>query len=128
MKLKYLAFLLLFALFITGAAKANVADEDFVARKTQNLLNLCTASPQDPHYREAIHFCHGYLVGAYHYYQAQTADRQEEKLFCPPEPKPTRNETIDMFISWAQAHPQYKNETPVETEFRFLAEKWPCKK
>lgn len=128
MTIKHLAPLLLFASFVTGAAKANVTDEDFVAKKTQNILNLCTASPQDPHYREAIHFCHGYLVGAYHYYQAQTEDKQELKLFCPPEPKPTRNESIAMFVSWAQAHPQYMNETPVETEFRFLIEKWPCKK
>jgi hypothetical protein len=27
-----------------------------------------------------------------------------------------------------QAHPQYMNERPVETEFRFLTEKWPCQK
>jgi len=128
MTLKHLAPLLLFASFVTGAAKADVTDEDFVAKKTQNILNLCNASQQDPLYREAIHFCHGYLVGAYHYYQAQTADKQELKLFCPPEPKPTRNESIAKFISWAQAHPQYMNETPVETEFRFLIDKWPCKK
>jgi len=139
MTLKHLAPLLLFAFFVTGAAKAhvtnedlatkaNVTDEDFVAQKTQNLINLCTTSPQDPRSREAIHFCHGYLVGAFHYYQAQTANRQELKLFCSPEPKPSRNETIAMFISWAQKHPEYMNETPVETEFRFLAEKWPCKK
>jgi len=33
-----------------------------------------------------------------------------------------------MFLAWAQAHPQYMNERPVETEFRFLTEKWPCQK
>jgi hypothetical protein len=126
MTIKHLAPLLLFASFVTGAAKANVTDEDFVAQKTQNILNLCTASPQDPLYREAIHFCHGFLVGAYHYYQAQTADKPELKMFCPPEPKPTRNDTIAMFISWAKLHPQYMYEAPVETEFRFLTEKWPC--
>jgi len=48
-------------------------------------------------------------------------------MFCLPEPKPTRNDTIAMFISWAKQHPQYMYETPVETEFRFLNEKWPCK-
>ena len=128
MQLKHLPLLFLFALFVAGTAKANVTDEDFVAQKTQNLINLCTTSLQDPHYREAIHFCHGYLVGAYHYYQAQTADKAELKMVCAPEPKPSRNETIAMFISWAQKHPQYMNETPVETEFRFLTEKWPCKK
>ena len=32
-----------------------------------------------------------------------------------------------MFIDWAKAHPQYMDESPVETEFRFLMETWPCK-
>lgn len=128
MQLKHLASFLWSLLLVAGAAKAGVTDEDFVAKNTQNLINLCTASPQDPHYREAIHFCQGYLVGAYHYYQAETKEKPELKLFCSPEPKPTRNETIAMFITWAQQHPQYMGETPVETEFRFLSEKWPCKK
>lgn len=128
MQLKHPIRALLFALLVNGAATADVTDQDFVAQKTQNLINLCTASPQDPHYREAIHFCHGYLVGAYHYYQAQTADKAELKIFCTPEPKPSRNETIAMFISWAQKHPEYMNEMPVETEFRFLAENFPCNK
>jgi hypothetical protein len=128
MQLKYLAPFLLSILFVTGTAKADVTNEDFVARKTQNLINLCTASPQDPHYRDAIHFCHGYLVGAFHYYQAATADEREVKILCHPEPKPSRNEVIDMFVSWAQQHPEYMNELPVETEFRFLAEQYPCKK
>jgi hypothetical protein len=127
MQLKYLTPFLLFASLVTGIAKADVTNEDFVAQKTQNLINLCTASPQDPHYRDAIHFCHGYLVGAFHYYQAWTADKQESKLLCAPVPKPSRNEVIDMFVSWAQHHPEYMNEMPVETEFRFLSEKWPCK-
>jgi hypothetical protein len=128
MQLKHLMPFLLFGLFVTGTAKAEVTQEDFVAQKTQNLINLCTASPQDPHYREAIHFCHGYLVGAFHYYQAQTADKAELKLFCSPEPKPSRNEAIDQFVSWAQKHPEYMHEMPVETEFRFLTDKFPCKK
>jgi len=32
-----------------------------------------------------------------------------------------------MFVEWVKAHPQHWRETPVETEFRFLMEKWPCK-
>jgi hypothetical protein len=128
MQLLHLAPLLLFASFVPGTAKANVTQEDFVAQTTQNLINLCTTTPQDPHYREAVHFCHGYLVGAFHYYQAQTADKAELKLFCSPEPKPSRNETINQFVSWAKKHPEYMHEMPVETEFRFLTEKFPCKK
>ncbi len=127
MQLKQLTPFLWLVLFFSGTANANVTEEDFVAKKTQNLINLCTASPQDPHYRDAIHFCQGYLVGAFHYYQAETQDKEDEKFLCFPEPKPSRNETIDQFISWAGNHPEYLNEMPVETEFRFLTEKFPCK-
>ena len=40
--------------------------------------------------------------------------------------KASRDNMIAMFIKWAQDHPQYMNEIPAETEFRFLSEKWPC--
>ncbi len=108
------------------AAVAAVIEDDFKVAKTANLINLCTASPDDPRYREAIHFCHGYLVGAFHYYRAQETGAEGSKFLCFPEAKPSRNETINQFIAWAQQHPQYRNELPVETEFRFLIEKWPC--
>ena len=35
----------------------------------------------------------------------------------PPDPRPSRNETIGMFIQWVKDHPQYWGELPVETEF-----------
>jgi hypothetical protein len=43
-----------------------------------------------------------------------------------PEERPSRNEIIQKFVEWAKARPQFWNELPVETEFRFLAELWPC--
>jgi hypothetical protein len=33
---------------------------------------------------------------------------------------------LALFIAWAEAHPQYMTDMPVETQFRFMAEKWPC--
>jgi hypothetical protein len=128
MQITILRRLLLLTLLFTGSAKADVTAEDFVAKTTQNLLNLCTASPEDKQYREAIHFCQGYLVGAYQYYAAASTNNPTLQLVCFPEPKPSRNDAIDQFISWAQKHPEYMNENPVETEFRFLSEKWPCNK
>ncbi|MGR8934963.1 MAG: Rap1a/Tai family immunity protein [Gammaproteobacteria bacterium] len=125
---KLLSCTLVLASLLPGFTQANVTEADFVAKKTQNLLNLCTASPQDPQYREAIHFCHGYLVGAFHFYAAEAADKPELQLVCFTEPKPSRNLAIGMFISWAQKHPEFMNEMPVETEFRFLTEKWPCRR
>ena len=90
------------------------------------MINLCTAAPDDPLYQQAVNFCHGYLVGAFHYYEAASSGPGGVELVCPPTPRPSRNNSIDMFIDWAKAHPQYWNEPPVETEFRFLMEKWPC--
>ncbi|MGR9109040.1 MAG: hypothetical protein ACU843_19170, partial [Gammaproteobacteria bacterium] len=51
----------------------------------------------------------------------------DPELLCVPKPYPTRNESIDRFIAWAKQHPEYSSELPVETEFRFLVEIWPCK-
>lgn len=118
--------LLGFALLLPTVAGAVTAD-DFLVKDTQSLVNLCTASQDDPLYGEAIHFCHGYLVGAFHYYTVTHAAPDSKPLFCFPDPTPSRNDAIGRFINWAKAHPQYMNEVPVETEFRFLTETWPCK-
>jgi hypothetical protein len=32
-----------------------------------------------------------------------------------------------MFIAWAREHPEYMGERPVDSLFRFLAEKYPCR-
>ena len=127
MKRKLLRFIAMLGILLPGLASSAVTEEDFVAKTTRNLINLCTASPQDARYEQAIHFCHGYLVGAVHYSIAVKSKEPNELFVCFPEPKPSRNQTIALFIAWAQAHPQFMTEMPVETEFRFLTEKWPCK-
>lgn len=107
------------------AGAGSVTESDFEAKDTKSLLNLCTVSSDDPLYKEAINFCHGYLVGAYHYYKV--SHPEGGGFICPPDPPPSRNESIKQFISWAQSHPEHMNEAPVETEFRFLSATWPCK-
>jgi hypothetical protein len=121
-----IGLLLVIVILLPGFAGA-ASEKDFEVQTTENIVNLCTAAPDDPLYHQAVNFCHGYLVGAFHYYEAQTSGPEAIKFVCPPDPRPSRNETIDMFIEWVKAHPQHMKETPVETEFRFLMEKWPCK-
>jgi hypothetical protein len=128
MILKTIVLLLLIVFLLPGFAGAGtVTEKDFVADTTQELINLCTASPDDPLYHQAINFCHGYLVGAWDYYEAQSSGPKGSRFVCPPEPMPSRNDSINKFIEWAKAHPQYWQKRPVDTEFRFLAEKWSCK-
>lgn len=125
--MKGAALLLAAVLAVPGIAGA-VTDADFEVKTTRDLLSLCTVSAEDARYREALHFCHGFLVGAYQYYLATIAGPNPKRLVCPPDPPPSRNSAIAAFIGWAQAHPQYMGEPPVETEFRFLMETWPCKR
>jgi len=121
-----LAFTILF-LFPGFALAGGVTEEDFLVDTTEQFLNLCTVSPDDPFYREAVGFCHGFLVGAYDYYEAAHTGAGGPKLVCFPDPPPSRNNAVNMFVEWAKAHPQYWQKKPVDTEFRFLVEKWPCK-
>jgi hypothetical protein len=113
-------------IFLSPAMSGATDEKDFEVKTTLDLINLCTTASDDPLFGPAINFCHGYLVGAYHFYFAQTSGPEGHKLVCLPDPPPTRNEAIAMFIEWARAHPEYQNEPPVETEFRFLTETWPC--
>jgi len=115
------------ALAVPGVAGA-VSDGDFEVKTTRSLFNLCTVSAEDARYKEALHFCHGYLVGAFHYYLATISGPKAKPLVCPPDPPPSRNAVITAFIGWAHGHPQYMDEAPVEAEFRFLTETWPCKR
>ncbi|MGD8888754.1 MAG: Rap1a/Tai family immunity protein [Desulfobacterales bacterium] len=126
MRRKTICLLIAVVILSPGFAGA-VNEKDFEAQTTENILNLCTAAPDDPLYHQAVNFCHGYLVGAYHYHEAQSTGPKGIKFVCLPDPMPSRNDAIGIFIDWAKANPQHWGETPVETEFRFLMEKWPCK-
>ena len=117
-----------FSFLITGPAGAAVTDEDFVLATTQNLVNLCSVSADDRRAKEAIQMCEGYMLGAYHYYLATNSGKNDMRLVCMPNPTPTRNEAAAMFVEWAKANPQYMKEAPVDSEFRFMSAKWPCKK
>jgi hypothetical protein len=128
MRQKLIFMLLFVAVLARPGFAVSVTEEDFKAKTTRNLLNLCSASAEDPFAKEAIHFCHGYLIGAYAYYVASTSGPDGKKLFCLPDPEPTRNEAISMFLKWAKARPQFMDQPPVESEFMFLIETWPCKK
>jgi hypothetical protein len=121
-----IGFFIMFLLTLPAVAGA-VSEKDFEVRTTQDLINLCSDAPDDSLHPQAINFCEGYLLGAFHYYQAEASGPQGIKLVCLPDPPPSRNDAIKMFIEWAKVHPQYATERPVDTEFRFLMEKWPCK-
>jgi hypothetical protein len=123
---KSIVLFVMLVLLVPGLATA-VTEKDFEANTARDFINLCTVSPDDPLYHQAINFCHGYFEGAYQYYEAMTSGPKGIKFVCVPDPLPSRNEAIGKFIEWAKSHPQYMDERPVEAEFRFLMKTWPCK-
>ena len=119
--------LVLVALLCTPGWAGAVSEDDFDLDTTADLVELCTVPSSDPLHREAVSFCVGFLVGAYHYHVAENAGPVGSPMVCPPDPPPKRSKVGEMFMDWVKKHPQYMNDEPVETWFRFLIETYPCK-
>jgi hypothetical protein len=126
MKQKWVMLVLLVTFVIPGWAGA-VEKENFLVDTTGDLIELCTAPESDPLHKEAVHFCMGFLVGAYHYHVVANMGPEGKRLVCPPDPPPARAKVVSMFVDWVKNHPEYLNEEPVDTWFRFLIETYPCK-
>jgi len=114
------------AAVVPRAACAEFEPEDFRIRSAQDLVDLCAVKSEDPLYSAAIHFCHGFVSGAWQYHQAQANGPKGARLVCPPEPPPTRDEAVAMFIAWSGTHTDRMAEPAVEALFRFLTDKYPC--
>jgi hypothetical protein len=70
--------MLLVIVFFLPVIAGAVSEKDFEVQSTENIINLCTASPDDPLYHQAINFCHGYLVGAFHYSEQKRQKRSKK--------------------------------------------------
>jgi hypothetical protein len=122
------ARLLLLTLAVLGlAAPASaVTTDDFLMRSGADLVALCSAPASDPLYAAAIHMCHGFGAGTYQTIQAVTRHERLQPIICPPQPQPTRNETVRRFLEWAKRNPQHLKEPAVELMARFFVTEFPC--
>lgn len=109
-------------------ASRAVTQDSFLVRTAADLVELCSAGEGDPLRVAAIHFCEGYVVGVSQYHQAERAGSGGRPLYCLPNPPPTRDDAIRMFVAWARSNPQYMSERPVDALIRFAATTWPCKR
>jgi hypothetical protein len=130
MRRKATGFLLAIAVAFgwSSGARAVLTEDDFYIRNAGDLIHLCAVSVDDHLAREAIHFCHGFVSGAWQYYKS--ASTGGGKLVCPSDPPPTRNQAVGLFVTWAKTpeHATYMQEPAVDVLFRFLIETWPCPK
>ncbi len=107
---------------VAGAVDAS----HFEVKSAADLIAVCTTPATDPHYMAAVHFCHGYIVGAYHYYESLVTAPMYQPLFCPDDKQRPRDQFIKDFIIWAKAHPQYDKDLAVHVLFKYMIDRWPC--
>jgi hypothetical protein len=123
-----------FARWIAGAALAllgpsaafAVTEANFDLKSTGDLVELCSAVPDNGLGTAAVNFCEGYLQGAVTVEMLNMAGFRGSKLFCLPSPPPTRAATISEFVNWARAEPDRFAPSPTDGLFRFLSERYPC--
>src|SRR5262245_5990435 len=99
--MRYRALYILLALCLWPLQATAVTRDTFLVQTTQDLVELCSAKDDDPLHGPAIGFCFGYVIGAYHYYVAMQSGPEMKPLVCLPEPQPTRQQAVQMFIGWA---------------------------
>ena len=126
--MRWKALVTVLAIALWPLSSTALTRDDFLVHTTQDYIKLCTASERDPLYQAAIGFCHGYAVGAYQYHRSMTSEAEQTSFMCLPQPPPTRAEALQMFVTWAKENPQYMQERPVDTLFRFLENKFPCRR
>jgi hypothetical protein len=71
--------------------------------------------------------CHGFGAGTFQTIMALTRHEKLEPVLCPPEPTPSRNETVARFLEWAKRNPQHLTEPAVELVGRFLIVTFGCR-
>jgi len=109
------------------SAQAAVTEDNFLVKNAGDLVELCSAEPSDPLYTAARHFCEGFAVGAYRVLEEENGARApSHRLFCPPNPAPTRDKGIASFVQWARADASRLALGPADGVFAFLSSQYPC--
>jgi len=124
---RWLSSLALCALVVPGPARAQSATQDsFLLRNSGDLIALCSATQNDPLYTAAANFCQGFVVGVVRVLHEENMARGSGRLFCLPQPPPSRNRGIADLVRWAHSVPDQMNQQPEDTVAAFLAQRFPC--
>jgi hypothetical protein len=112
-------------LLVPSASEA-ATEANFGPTTTGDLVELCTAAPDNAMGTAAVNFCEGFAQGAVLVELQNMVAFRGPKLFCMPNPPPSRNEALSEFVNWARASPDRMATTSTDGLFRFLSERYPC--
>jgi hypothetical protein len=113
------------ALLMPSVADA-ATEANFDAKTTGDLVALCSATPDNGVGTAALNFCEGYIQGAVTVEMLNMAAFRGPKLFCLPNPPPTRSQAMSGFVNWAQTAPDRMTQSVTDGLFRFISEQYPC--
>ena len=114
-------------LVLLAPCAAHAATEaNFAAGTTGDLVELCSATPDNAIGTAAVNFCEGFAQGAVSVEMQNQAAFRGPRLFCMPNPPPSRNEALSEFVKWARASPDRVSTSSTDGLFRFLSERYPC--
>jgi hypothetical protein len=125
MKLKEWTVAVALIALIPCAAPA-ATEANFAAKTAGDLVELCAATPDSAIGTAAVNFCEGFAEGAVSVEMQNLAAFRGPKLFCMPNPLPSRNEALGGFVKWARMSPDRMSASSTDGLFRFLSERYPC--
>jgi hypothetical protein len=111
---------------LAPSAPYAATEANFGAATTADLVELCTARVDSPIGTAAVNFCEGFAQGAVLVEMQNMAAFRGPKLFCLPNPPPTRDQAVSEFVNWARAAPDRMAASSTDGLFRFLSERYPC--
>jgi hypothetical protein len=106
------------ALLAPSAVHA-ATEANFGAGSTGDLVELCSAMPDNGVGTAAVNFCEGYMQGAVTVEMLNMAAFRGPKLFCLSNPAPTRTQAMGEFVNWARAAPDRMTQSATDGLFRF---------
>jgi len=122
----WLAGLALCAAILPSAGHAAVTEDTFQLRTTGDLVALCSATPPDPMMTAAVNFCHGFALGVFRVLDEENAARRVNRLFCVPDPTPSRTQILADFVQWARSTPGILDQRPADGLTSYLVKIFPC--
>jgi Ssp1 endopeptidase immunity protein Rap1a len=125
MTLKRFTVAVALVLLASGAPRA-ATEANFGPNTTGDLVELCTAIPDNAMGTAAVNFCEGFAQGAVLVEMQNQVAFRGPRLFCMPNPPPSRNQALSEFVNWARSSPDRLAQSSTDGLFRFLSERYPC--
>ena len=86
---------------VAPSAAHTATEANFDAKSTGDLVEVCSATPDNGMGTAALNFCAGYMQGAVTVEMLNMAAFRGPKLFCLPNPPPARTQVMGEFVNWA---------------------------